>query len=106
MEYWSREDEPVPKSAGLQDVYKRQPWNSPRFRVGFSSCGGVSPHLLLMQETVQDRLRNPQDAITPLVTGFGRAEINHARFVLEVTDDTRSAALVTGNLPSPSHWTV
>jgi hypothetical protein len=47
----------------------------------------LSPHLLLLQETVQDSRRNPQDAITPLVTGFGRPEIKHPRFVLEATDD-------------------
>jgi putative SOS response-associated peptidase YedK len=37
--------------------------------------------------------RNPHDAITPLVTGFGRPEINHPRFVREVTGDTIGANL-------------
>jgi hypothetical protein len=51
--------------------------------IGYSSSGGVSPHPLLMQEAVQGSRRNPKDAITPLVTGFGRPEITHPRFVLE-----------------------
>ena len=46
-----------------------------------------------MQETVQDSRGNPQDAITPLVAGFGRPEINHPRFILKAAGDSVRANL-------------